>query len=663
MSEGSSVFGKFMAEVRRRHVGRVAIGYAAVAFVILQAAEIVLPAFEQPDWALRVVVVFTFLGFPVALALAWIYDLTPHGIERTQAEGREHEAEVSVIPRLAFLVITVLVATGSGWWFLRTTVPDEGVAAAGGSSAPVAGAQAAIGPAAYEPGTPITSLAVLPLDDFSEDAGQDYFVAGMHETLVAALSQLDGVRVVSRTTVNQYETTSKSMPQIAQELQVAGVVEGSVLRAGDQVRITVQLIHAPSDTHVWAQSYEERLDDIISLQGTVADAIAEQIQAELNVDAAADLPVMASVLPEARDLYMKGRFEQSKGTPEGLEAASRHFQEASQLDPSFAEAFAALSSTLLLLHDTEMGDQVDMIVVEEAASRALELNEDIPEAIAVITAMEPLEMGAGFPLDAEAETDAEGADAAPEAGRIPTPADIERMNAVRERIAVRFESEDVDGDRREAWVGALSRSGGEAIIPLIRKAMDMGKVPVPRQVEVANALVGAGHTEEAIDLLSEVVDESPQAAPAWSALERAHTAIGDYDEAVDVRMARMSVEGRPAEDLRSFEDAFERGGVDGYWDWCRQDMERKLANGERIGPADLATVYAALGMEDEAYDWLERAVEGRDPGLIALRSDPVWDPYRDQPEFREIARQIRGRSGTPRPPRGVPERRDQGNDR
>lgn len=638
MSETSSMWGRFLAELRRRHVGRVALAYAAVAFVVLQAAEIVLPAFDLPEWGLRVVVVFAFLGFPVSLALAWIYDVTRHGIERTPDGGAPGRPEVSLLPRLTFVVITIVVALGAGWWFLESTVVDapsgQGVGAPG-RDAP------ALVPAAYQPGTPVTSLAVLPLDDFSEGSDQAYFAAGMHEALVSALSRLDGVRVVSRTTVMQYERTSKTMPQIARELRVDGVVEGSVLRAGDQVRIAVQLIHAPSDSHLWSESYEEEFADIIALQREVASDIAAEVLQELNLEPTDETFRLAEVDPAVREEFMKGRFQQSQGTPESMQRAVEHFEAAIELDSAFAPAFAALGSTLMLLGDMPGVAQVDLTQAEDAAARALELDEESPEAMAVLSAI--------VPAPDEVTPTPEIA-ATPGARPPPQTPETERVARAHE-IRVQVQADSLTRERREVWVSELRGMGGEAaVIPILRKAMEMGRIPQARQVEIAHVLVASGHSDEAVHVLESVVEQMPEMGPAWSALERAHTAQGDFEAGVEVRLTRMAeVEGRDDADLESLAQAFETDGEMGYWEWCRVDLESRVAEGKPVGPADMATTYAALGETELAYQWLDRAVEIGDPALLAMRSDPVWDAYRDDPRFRDLARRMRSQ---PRPPDG-----------
>ena len=271
MSEKASKLASFVAELRRRRVFRVAVGYAAVAFVVLQLGEIVLPAFSA-EGALQLVVVFAVLGFPVVMVLAWVFDVTSEGVQVTAAPDADSLGEAiatSVLPRLALLTVTLLTVGGVGSWWILSSVQNAGTSA--GASTTASGLS--ILPVEYNPDEPIRSLAVLPLQNFSQAAEQDYFAAGMHEALLTTLSQLPEVRVVSRTSVAQYARTDKTVPEIAQELGVEGIVEGSVLRAGDEVRITVQLIHGASDTHIWAESYDRPFSDVLALQSEVASAI------------------------------------------------------------------------------------------------------------------------------------------------------------------------------------------------------------------------------------------------------------------------------------------------------------------------------------------------------------------------------------------------------
>ena len=377
MSEQPSKLACFMTELRRRHVFRVAVGYAAVAFVVLQLSEIVLPAFSA-EWALQLVVVFVVLGFPVVMVLAWVFDITSDGIRVTDARGGDGGIDApstGILPRLAIMAVTLLsVGVVGSWWVLNTVPGTEGVGTA---------LRPSVIPVAYDPAQPIRSLAVLPLENFSESSEQDYFAAGMHEALIERLSQLPEIRVVSRTSVARYATTDLTLPEIAQELGVEAIVEGSVFRAGDEVRITVQLIHGASDTHIWAKSYERSFSDILALQREVATAIAEEIKGELATDA--DMPLLSytpvSEVPGANEAYMRARFEQSHETLDGLVAAIEHYRQALQADPEFAGAYAGLAGVEVMLGMSQPEDPTESLArARVIALKAFEIDPELPEA-------------------------------------------------------------------------------------------------------------------------------------------------------------------------------------------------------------------------------------------------------------------------------------------
>jgi len=336
---------QFLAELSRRRVWRTALGYGAVVFVLLQVGEIVFPAFGAPDWALRILVVACFLAFPVVLCLAWVFDITPTGIRKTL--GVRHAAGGGpgrALPRVALLAVTLGIVGGLGWWSVRDALAVEGSAAPGPQTPP---------PAATEAATEspvIRSLAVLPLDDFSEEEGGSYFTAGLHEEIVSQLSQANVGKVVSRTSVVQYDRSGKTMPTIAQELGADAVLEGSVFRAGDRVRVTVQLIYGPTDTHLWAESYEGTLDDAIGFQRQVAQTIATEVKRELAGSSQGLRPEKkiagGAGIPEE---YRKGRRDEELGTREGLASAVEHYRKVLEVDSSFAPARAGLETARIRL--------------------------------------------------------------------------------------------------------------------------------------------------------------------------------------------------------------------------------------------------------------------------------------------------------------------------
>jgi TolB-like protein/Tfp pilus assembly protein PilF len=226
----------------------------------------------------------------------------------------------------------------------------------------------------------IESLAVLPLENLMGDPQQEYFVDGMTEELTADLSQISALRVISRTSVMQYKGTKKSMPEIARELNVDGVIEGSVLRAGDRVRITAQLIEAKTDRHIWGSSYERDLRDILALQGEVARLVAHEVQVKLTPQEQARLARAQPVNPEAHLAYLRGRHSLEKYTQEDLSKALEYFQKAIQIDPNYAPAYAGMADAYYGFSNIYISPSVAMPRVKAAALKALAIDETLAEA-------------------------------------------------------------------------------------------------------------------------------------------------------------------------------------------------------------------------------------------------------------------------------------------
>jgi TolB-like protein len=334
-----------VAEMGRRRVWRTALGYGAVVFVLLQIGEIVFPAFGAPEWALRLLVVACFLAFPVVLCLAWVFDITPTGIRKTL--GVSHSVEGGpgrALPRVALLAVTLAIVGGLGWWSVRDALAE------GAEGSPGPGVDGTAAPAASTESPVIRSLAVLPLDDFSEEEGGAYFTAGLHEEIVSRLSQSAVARVVSRTSVVQYDRSGKTMPTIARDLGADAVLEGSVFRVGDRVRVTVQLIHGPTDTHLWADSYEGTLEDAIGFQRQVARTIAEAVGREISETTGRARPEKRLAggvgIPEE---YREGRRDEELGTREGLLSAMEHYRKVLEEDSSFVPARAGLETARIRL--------------------------------------------------------------------------------------------------------------------------------------------------------------------------------------------------------------------------------------------------------------------------------------------------------------------------
>jgi TolB-like protein len=609
MNERSSKFGLFLAELKRRHVWRAAIAYAAASFVLLQIGEIVLPAFSAPAWALRLLVVVTLLGFPVILVLAWIYEITPQGIRRTEDldTGPQRRGRPGGLwPRLAFLGVTLVTVAGIGWWMMSSGVDWAGT---GNEFKPTLGA---VQPVSADPNAPIRSLAVLPLADFSEGGEQDYFSAGMHEAVIWQLSQLASVRVVSRTSVMQYAGTQRTAPQIARELGVQGIIEGSVLRSGDRVQITVQLIHGPSDTHLWSQRYERDLTDVIALQNEVAQAIAREIQAEITPAEETRFAALEEVDPDAHMAYMRGRWEASKGTAEGHEEAIEHFQEAVQLDSSYAPAYAGLAGSQFLLEVSGPDSTIDLESVVEAATKAMSLDAESPEAQAVIS-----ELNRYLVVQSES---------------------LSNQLMV---VGVGLDSTTVPS---ADWVSSFTEFGSQLQkVELAREPTARGGMATERRVSAARLMAARGQYAEAEELLRQALERDPDLEAAWDELAYLRAVRGDFAGAVEVHRQRLAGASGPEElaDLEELERAVAANGAEGYWSWRLRQLDQRQRRGDSYSQVDYAAALVALGSFDEALERIQMAVELRDRKLYTLAGDPIWDPVRGDPRFTSIVDRVR----------------------
>jgi adenylate cyclase len=354
----------FFAELKRRKVVRVAVVYAATAFVLLQAADIMLPRLGVPEWAMSLVVVLVVLGFPLALVLAWALELTPDGVRVTPATVQSDPAESapSILGKRTLVVTGVLIVLGIGLgagWFLRPTTT----------------------PIARE-----ASIAVLPFVNMSASAENEYFSDGISEEILNLLAKVPGLQVAARTSSFAFKGRSEDASDIARQLRVGHVLEGSVRRAGDRVRITAQLIEADQGYHLWSEAYDRELADIFVVQDEIARAIVAALETHLGLGAGAE-PAQAPATqnPRAHDLYLVGLRDFYRRGDDPLRSALERFREAATLDPGYAAAHAGMALTYSVL--PMYGEFPVAEAVREgkaAARRAIELRPDLPEAHAAL---------------------------------------------------------------------------------------------------------------------------------------------------------------------------------------------------------------------------------------------------------------------------------------
>src|SRR6202047_655254 len=316
---------KFFAELKRRHVYRVAIAYAVVAWLLIQIATQVFPFFEIPNWGVRLIVLFIVLGFPVSLILAWAFELTPEGIKRADEVAPNESITRRTGRKLDFLIIAVLLLVIAVFAYQRF----------GPAKKDLVTMTAAI---------PEKSIAVLPFDNLSRDPDNAYFAEGIQEEIIMRLSKIADLKVISRTSTQQYQSKPGNLAEIAKQLGVANILEGSVQKVADQVRVNVQLIQVASDSHLWADTYDRKLVDIFAVESEMAKAIAESLQAKLTGGEQQALAAKPTNNSEAYDAYLRGlALDARLSSPTDSEKVVGFYERSVQLDPAFALAWARLS--------------------------------------------------------------------------------------------------------------------------------------------------------------------------------------------------------------------------------------------------------------------------------------------------------------------------------
>src|SRR5216110_3478775 len=352
---------KFFTELKRRNVYKVAVAYAVVAWLLIQVATQVFPFFEVPNWAVRLVVLLIIIGFPIALVIAWAFELTPEGLKRTEV------ADAAPAPRSRsrawIYVVLIAGALSAGLFFLgRFTASTK-------QSLPAE--------------VPEKSIAVLPFENLSEDKSNAYFADGIQEEILTRLAKIADLKVISRTSTQQYQSKPGNLAEIAKQLGVANILEGSVQKAADQVRVNVQLIQAASDSHLWADTFDRKLTDIFGVESEVAKAIADALQAKLTGREQQALAVKPTNNSEAYDAYLRGLALEARTTvsPDDSEKAVGFYERAVQLDPAFALAWARLSRANAHVYFGLDSTTTRREATERALNTAQKLQPNSPETL------------------------------------------------------------------------------------------------------------------------------------------------------------------------------------------------------------------------------------------------------------------------------------------
>src|SRR5438552_9366052 len=350
----------FFTELKRRNVYKVAVAYAIVGWLVVQIATQVFPFLEIPNWVVRLVIMLIAIGFPIALVIAWAFEATPEGIKRT--EVADAMPATAGKKRTWIYIVVIGAAISIALFFIGGYTARNKTAAAPTE-------------------LPAKSIAVLPFDNLSEEKGNAFFAEGVQDEILTRLAKVADLKVISRTSTQHFKSAPDNLPQIAKQLGVMHILEGSVQKANEQVRVNVQLINAMTDGHLWADTYDRKLTDIFAVESEIAKTIAETLQARLTGSEKHLMAKTPTANPEAYELYLKGRFFWNKRTAAGLRRAIDYFDQAISKDPRYALAFAGLADSYLLLPVYGAAAPRDSIPQAKAAARkALELDDALAEA-------------------------------------------------------------------------------------------------------------------------------------------------------------------------------------------------------------------------------------------------------------------------------------------
>jgi TolB-like protein/Flp pilus assembly protein TadD len=586
-----------LSELRRRRVYHVAVGYAAAAFIAAQAADVFLPRLGLPDWTVTLVVMLAVAGFPVALVLGWTFDLTAQGVQRT-GPAAEHPVDarpVAVPPpkrsgrvRIAGGTISAaaLLAIG-GWWLM--SVP-------------------------LQPASPaIDRMAVLPLINLTNDPDQQHFVDALHDAVIAELAQIQALTVVSRQSVIRYRGTDRPVPELAQELGVGAVVQGSVFRVGDSVRITASLLQAqPTERHLWTGTFQRDLGEVLRLQGEMARVIAELIEVAVTPNELSRLTRVRPVDPAAYQAWLRGWVAGDRGAGPGARECVAHAREAIAIDPGFAPAHALVASCQIkLTYVTPTPPDESFPQAKAAALRAIELDPSLADAHAALAW-----------VLATYDWDWPAAD-----------------RAFRRALELEPGAASIIANYGMflSWMGR-----DDEAIALATRAQDLGPgLPGPR-ANLALLLYMARRYDEAIDQARLAVELAPDHGFAHDRLAWAYEGKGMFEESVTARetVVELLGEGRSGALARAY-------ALAGRPDDALRVLDQLLRQ-ERTGyvpPIQIAYAYQGLRQYNEAMAWLELGYATRDGHMPLLYAAPGFDSIRPLPRFQRLVE----RMGFPEP--------------
>jgi TolB-like protein len=588
LNEGTNVnFSNFLGELKRRNVYKVAIAYAVIAWLLIQAGSILFPTFEAPGWVMKVFVTVIGAGFVLALIIAWAFEMTPQGIKRTADLSPDEFIPQWSRRKFATLIVSVAVIAGGLLIFQLWRTSSSSTA----------------------PSAPQKSLAVLPFTNLSGNPENAYFAAGIQDEIITRLARIADLKAISCTSTQRFKSAPDDLPAIGKQLGVANILEGSVQRSENEVRVNVQLIKAENEARLWGDTFDRKLTDVFSIESEIAKTIAETLQAKLTGSEERAISAQPTADFEAHQLYLKGRYLWNRRTGENLKKALAYFEQAAEKDPHYALAYAGMADTCFLIPVYGAGTPQEYLPRARAAARkAVELDDTLAEAHTSLAYM--------FFFDFERHQSAK---------------EFKRAISLNPNYATAHQ-----------WYGRglLSMEGKfDKAIAEEKRAIEVDPVSPIISAELGTVYTLARRYDEAIAQLRNTVELNPEFY--WG-----HRFLG----------WALELKGTTGEAIAEYHKAFELNddpvvlamlahaeASTGKQNEARQilDQLREEAKVRYVSEYAFTVIYLALGEKDPALDSLEKAARDHaGPFINLINVDPYLDPLRRDPRFEALVQKI-----------------------
>jgi len=571
----------FFAELKRRNVYKVAVAYIVGGWALSQGIAQVFPVFDVPNWAIRLVVLLIIIGLPVALVMAWAFEITPQGIKRTETADAMPEAGRQ--KNNAWIYVVVVGAIVSiGLFFL-------GRYTAGNAASRNSEAAAAL---------PQKSIAVLPLLNESGDPKDEYFSDGLSEELIAALAQISGLKVIGRSSSFRFKDRREEPKTIGERLGVSTLLDGTVRKQGDRVRIVAELVNAADGIQLWTRTFDRQLKDIFAVQQEIARAVAESLKVTLLGADARSAQESAPTNVEAHNAYLQGHFYLVRRNVEDFRKAIGYYDQAIELDPGYALAYAERAEAWAIFGD----------ITGQRPTAYPKARSDAEKAVAIAPTLAEARAALGFVRFIVDWKFTEG---------------LNELKRAKELSPSNPTANDVLA-RLIVYLGRFDEAERQA-----RQAVELDPLSTVTQANLARVLFYAGKLDEADAAARKSAELQPTGAAnhRWQALIAAQRGDG----AAALREAQLE----PDEGYRRFELAVAQHVV-GDRQAADAALADLIAKAQEGFAYQIAEVYAVRGEKDKAFEWLQIAFNDRDAGMLSLLVDPLLRSLRDDPRYNKL---------------------------